>query len=72
MLSKDPNDRPHDAEKLAAMLNALTDIPEWASEDAKEWWHTNLPELATPPICQETDLEITSDFAVVDAAKLKA
>lgn len=72
MLSKDPNDRPHDAEELAAMLNALTDIPEWTAEDAKEWWHTNLPELATPPTCQDTDLEITSDFSVVDAAKLKA
>jgi serine/threonine-protein kinase len=44
-LAKSPADRPATAESLARMLDK-GDLGSWTSDDAEQWWQTNLPENA--------------------------
>ena len=45
-LSKNPDDRPSDADRLAAELESTLEQA-WTDADAREWWNTHLPELAS-------------------------
>ena len=52
-LEKNPNDRPQDAEAVGQRIRMLNLAAGWTSQRAREWWQTNLPELAqplTPPV----------------------
>jgi serine/threonine-protein kinase len=44
-LSKDPDQRPADADHLALELGDVLDEAPWSEADALAWWKTNLPEL---------------------------
>jgi eukaryotic-like serine/threonine-protein kinase len=43
-LAKDPAKRPSSADALARALAHNPEIGNWTSEDAKRWWHSNLPD----------------------------
>jgi serine/threonine-protein kinase len=42
-LSKQPEDRPRDADCLADLLAASLDGEPWTEADARAWWEANLP-----------------------------
>ena len=44
-LSKDPNGRPEDADRLCAALGSSVDGEPWTEAHAREWWDRNLAEL---------------------------
>lgn len=43
-LSKEPSERPANADSLLRMLNNLDDIGDWTADDAEAWWRMNIPE----------------------------
>jgi serine/threonine-protein kinase len=45
-LEKDPNDRPQDAGAVGQRIRMLNLSSGWTNQRAREWWETNLPELA--------------------------
>ena len=47
-LSKDPHDRPVDAERLANRLDALSVGSWWTQQKARAWWALHEPELLDP------------------------
>jgi serine/threonine-protein kinase len=49
LLEKDPANRIQNAFQLERLLRNLTEIREWSSEQAEQWWETNLPEMSLPP-----------------------
>jgi len=48
-LSKDPADRPPDADSLGVALGESLDGPHWSEADAREWWERNLAEPSHAP-----------------------
>ncbi len=47
-LSKDPRDRPADAERLASRLDSLSVAGWWTQQKARAWWALHEPELLDP------------------------
>ena len=47
-LSKDPRDRPADAERLASRLDSLSVSGWWTQQKARAWWAVHEPELLDP------------------------
>ena len=47
-LSKDPRDRPADAERLASRLDGLSVAGWWTQQKARAWWAIHEPELLEP------------------------
>jgi len=47
-LSKDPRDRPADAERLASRLDSLSVAGWWTQQKARGWWALHEPELLDP------------------------
>jgi eukaryotic-like serine/threonine-protein kinase len=45
-LSKDPFNRPRNAEEVGLLLEATRRPKRWSNEAAREWWQRHLPELA--------------------------
>jgi eukaryotic-like serine/threonine-protein kinase len=42
-LAKKPAERPASAEAFAGLLESCEDVGSWTPEDAKHWWHANIP-----------------------------
>jgi hypothetical protein len=42
-LAKDPADRPADADRVLAALDACLDGERWTARDAQDWWRDHLP-----------------------------
>lgn len=47
-LSKDPRQRPADAERLASRLDSLSVAGWWTQQKARAWWASHEPELLDP------------------------
>jgi hypothetical protein len=47
-LSKNPRDRPADAERLATRLDSLSVANWWTQQKARTWWAVHEPELLDP------------------------
>jgi DNA-binding NtrC family response regulator len=47
-LSKDPRQRPADAERLASRLDSLSVAGWWTQQTARAWWASHEPELLDP------------------------
>jgi DNA-binding NtrC family response regulator len=47
-LSKDPRERPADAERLASRLDSLSVAGWWTQQKARAWWAQHEPELLDP------------------------
>ena len=54
LLEKDPAERIQSAHQLGRLLRSLTEIRTWSPEQAEQWWETNLPEMALPPLSLES------------------
>jgi serine/threonine-protein kinase len=48
-LSKDPHQRPADAERLASRLDSLSVAGWWTQQKARAWWALHEPELLDSP-----------------------
>jgi serine/threonine-protein kinase len=47
-LSKDPAERPVNAEALARLLDGSDDVDSWTPEDGEHWWRTNMAADVVP------------------------
>jgi eukaryotic-like serine/threonine-protein kinase len=58
-LSKDPFNRPRNAEEVSLLLDATRRPKRWNNDSARDWWQHHLPEL-TGPLATEEPLDIVA------------
>jgi serine/threonine-protein kinase len=58
-LSKDPFNRPRNAEEVGVLLDAARRPKRWNNDNARDWWQQHLPEL-TGPLATEEPLDIVA------------
>jgi eukaryotic-like serine/threonine-protein kinase len=58
-LSKDPFNRPRNAEEVSRLLESPRRPVRWNNESARDWWQHHLPEL-TGPLSSEEPLDVVA------------